>query len=86
MAGERWLETPQGTAWAAEQKAAQAESDMSGLLANVTADIPAGTGSAGSGGADGSSADEDDDFFPHADRPTRAANSAQTTNGRVKSG
>ena len=51
MAGERWLETPQGTAWAAEQKAAQAESDMSGLLAKVMADIPAGTGSGGSGGA-----------------------------------
>lgn len=56
MAGERWLETPQGAAWAAEQKAAQAESDMSGLLANVTADIPAGTGSAGSGGASAAAA------------------------------
>ena len=56
MAGKRWLETPQGMAWAAEQKAAQAESDMSGLLANVTADIPAGTGSAGSGGASAAAA------------------------------
>ena len=51
MAGKRWLETPQGMAWAAEQKAAQAERDMRDLLANVTADIPAGTGSGGSGGA-----------------------------------
>lgn len=56
MAGERWLETPQGMAWAAEQKAAQAESDMSGLLANVTADIPAGTGAGGAGGSGGASA------------------------------